>query len=296
MNGTLLVALPGVLVAAGLAGLILLYAPRAVRADDALQRLVESSVTTQATAAAPRTRWDRVGGWLSMHLPAVKFIGPPTRDLDLLEVPVSRFYARKLQYALMGLFTPAVVTVVFQLLFGIQFPLPLLVSPILALVMWMNPDAQVRARAAAARREFTRFVSVYLKLVSVALLGNTTADSALSNAASVSDSWVFKRIRREYAQAELTRTSKWDAIERLGTQIEINSLVELGRTMRLSEARIGLREQLIAADEKLRTLVADDNKAAAARVVRRANLPVFLTLFPVIILAVLPAIYSLITL
>ena len=128
------------------------------------------------------------------------------------------------------------------------------------------------------------------------LLGNTTADRALTDAAAVSDSWVFKRIRREYAQAELTRTPKWDAIERLGQQTEINSLIELGRTMRLSEAHIGLRDQLIAADEKLRTLVADDNKAAAARTVARATWPVFLTLFPVIILAILPSIYSLITL
>jgi hypothetical protein len=285
-------ALPGVLVAAGVAGLMLILAPRTVRADDALQRLVESSVVTQS-AAVPLSPWERAGSWLSLHLPGVKFIGPPTRDLDLLDIPVSRFYARKLQYALMGLIAPVFVAIIFQLLFQQPFPLPLLVSPLLGIVMWMNPDAQVRSRAAAARREFTKFVSIYLKLVAVALLGNTTPDRALTTAASVSDSWVFKRIRREFAQAELTRTSKWDAIERLGTQVEIPSLVELGRTMRLSEARVGLRDQLIAADEKLRTLVADQNKAAAERVTRRATLPVFLTLFPVIILGMLPAVFTL---
>ena len=39
----------------------------------------------------------------------------------------------------------------------------------------------------------------------MALLGNTTPDTALSETATLSDSWVFKRIRREYAAADLTR-------------------------------------------------------------------------------------------
>lgn len=171
-----------------------------------------------------------------------------------------------------------------------------MVSPFFAIIMWMITDGQIKARAAAARREFTRFVSVYLKLVAVALLGNTTADSALTDAASVSDTWVFRRIRREYAQADLTRTTKWDAIERLGSQIEIPTLIELGRTMRLSEARVGLRDQLLATDENLRSVVAAADKSAAEKITKRSHLPVYMTLFPILLIVLLPPIYSLFTL
>src|SRR5690606_30842077 len=170
MNPTLLAAIPGLLVGGGLALALLVLAPRTVRTGDALVRLGEAAVTP-TISSPPLSRWDRIGSWLSQNLPQVKFLAPPTRDLDLLEIPVSRFFARKFQLAILGLFAPVVLSLLAQVFTGQPFPLPLLVSPVLALIMWLMPDGQVKARAAAARREFTRFVSVYLKLVAVALLG-----------------------------------------------------------------------------------------------------------------------------
>lgn len=295
MNPTLIATIPGLLVAGGLAIMMFVLAPRTVRAGDALIRLGQAAVTP-VVAAGPLSLWDRAGSWLSQHLPQVKFLAPPVRDLDLLEISVSRFYARKLQLALLGFFAPVILALFVQIITGRPFALPLVVSPFFAFIMWMITDGQIKARAAAARREFTRFVSVYLKLVAVALLGNTTADSALTDAASVSDTWVFRRIRREYAQADLTRTTKWDAIERLGSQIEIPTLIELGRTMRLSEARVGLRDQLLATDENLRSVVAAADKSAAEKITKRSHLPVYMTLFPILLIVLLPPIYSLFTL
>lgn len=292
MSSILLSAIPGLLIAGAFALLLLRFAPRTVRTGDALIRLGEAAVAP-STHISPSSAWDRVGGWLSRNLPPVKLLIAPTRDLDLLEIPASQFYARKAQMALVGLFAPLVLSLAVQLLTGLTCPPLVIVSPILALTMWTSVDAQIKARAAAARREFTRFVSIYLKLVAVALLGSTTADTALSDAATVSDTWVFQRIRREYAQAELTRTTKWDAIERLGTQIEIPSLVELGRTMRLAEARVGLRDQLLATDEKLRTLVGAADRAAAEKVTRQSQVPVYLTLLPIIVIVMLPPLISL---
>ncbi len=292
MTSPLIQALPGLLIAAALALAILHLAPRTVHVGDTLARLGEAAVLP-ATVVAPLSRWDRVGSWLSQHLPQVKFLAAPVRDLDLLEIPVSKFYGRKFQLALLGLFVPLGISLLMQLLTGQGLTLPVLASPLIAFVLWLTPDNQVRARAAAARREFTRFVSVYLKLVAVALLGQTTADSALKDAASVSDTWVFRRIRREFTQAELTRTSKWDAIERLGTEIEIPSLIELGRTMRLSEARVSLRDQLLATDDKLRTMIATADRDAAAKITSKSKTPVFLTLIPVLLLVMLPPISSL---
>ncbi|MDZ5146342.1 hypothetical protein [Microbacterium testaceum] len=294
MNPVLVAVIPGLIVGLGLALLTLFLAPQTVRAGDALTRLGEASITAYVTPG-PLSRWDRVGSWLAQHLPQIKFLAPPTRDLDLLEIPVSQFYASKAKAALFGFFTPLVLTLGTQLITGQPAFLPLALSPLLAAILWFSVDSSVKSRAGKARREFTRFIGVYLQMVAVALLGTTTADSALSEAASVSDSWVFQRIRREYAAADLTRTSKWDAIERLGVQLDIPSMVELGRTMRLSEARVGLRDQLIASADKLRNLVAGAERAEAEKVTKASTVPVFLTLFPVILITILPPIFNLLT-
>lgn len=292
MNPTLIAVLLSLVIGIALAVPLYVYAPQSVRASDALTRLGEAAVVTSPRSAS-LSRWERIGSWTAHHMPQVRYLGAPTRDLDLLEIPVSRFYASKIKSALFGFFVPLIFAGLIQLLTGQPFLMPLALAPLLALVMWTTVDSQVRAKAAAARREFTRFISVYLQLVAVALLGNTTADSALNDAASLSDSWVFQRIRREYAAADLTRTSKWDAIESLGTQLDIPAMGELGRTMRLSEARVGLRDQLIASADKLRDLAAADDLAAAEKVTRNASYPVYATLLPLILLLMIPPIFSL---
>ena len=285
----LLVLLPGLLFGIGLAMLIVMFAPRTVRVDAALSRLGEAAVTVAGPAATP-SRWDQIGGWVEQHIPPLKFLAPPTRDLDLLQIPVSTFYARKLQYALIGFALPILIPAVFLALTGATLLLPLILCPIFALVAWFLPDRNVNARAKAARREFTRFVAVYLQLVGVSLLGNKTADAALSDAASVSDTWVFRRIRQEYAAADLTSTSKWDALERLGSHLDVPALADLGRTLRLAEANVALREQLLAASSKLRIIVSSADRETAERATASINVPGFLTLIPALSLVMVPPI------
>ena len=209
-----------------------------------------------------------------------------TDQTDPPEIPVSRFYAQKIQSAALGFFAPLMIPIFFQLALGFFFPLPLIASPVVAAVMWTIPDSSVRTRARQAEREFTRFVTVYLELVAVALLGNTTAGQRLTSAASVSDSWVFRRIRREYQLADLTRTSKWDALERLGDTIGVPALIDMSRMMRMAEARVGVRNQLRAACDKLRAQLAADDTAMAERVTSRMDIPVMLTLAPILAIVI----------
>ena len=294
MNPVLLATIPGLIAGAGLALLLLNYAPRTIRAGDALTRLGEVSIPN-ATPAKALAGWDKAGAWVSRRAPGIPFFTAPTAELDLLEIPVAQFYADKLKMAAIGFCIPLGFAALLQIA-GLSFPLPLLFCPILAFVFWIIPDSSVRTKAKEARREFTRFVTVYLQLVAVALLGNTTADAALMSAASVSDSWVFRRIRREYQAAELTRTSKWDALERLGVSVGVPALIDMARTMRLSEARVGLRAQLLPACDMLRAQVAASDKDAAERVTSKMDIPVFCTLIPIMALMIVPSVLQLTTL
>lgn len=294
MSPVIIAFLPGGFVGAGLGMLLFATSPRLIRAGDALDRLGDLN-PTPATGAAAGTRWDRIGAWAQQHAPHLPGFTAPTKQLDLLQMPVGRFYAQKIQYAALGLFAPLLIPILFQLTIGFFFPLPLILSPVLAVIMWTIPDSTVRTRAKHAQREFTRFVTIYLELVAVALLGNTTADSALTSAASVSDSWAFARIRREYQLADLTRTSKWDALDRLGHDIEVPALSDMSRMLRMAEARVGLREQLRAACNKVRAQLAVDDQAAAERVTSRMDIPVMLTLAPILAIVITPTLLQLAT-
>jgi hypothetical protein len=294
MNAALMGFLPGALIGLGLAVFVVLYAPRTIQSADALGRLGAVAVFDDEVTIG-KGRDERIGGWIHRHMPNVPLLLPPMKQLDLLEVSVSTYYATKLVYAIAGLVSPLLISISFQLL-GLPAIFPLILSPVFALILWFAPDSMYRAKARQRQREFTRFVTVYLELVAVALLGQTTPDNALSAATKVSDTWVFKRIRREYALAELTRTSKWDALARLSDAIEVPALGEMARMLRLSEAKVAVRDQLRAACDKLRAQVATEDSRVATRVTGRMRLPIFLMMIPIFVLALTPAVLQLVTL
>lgn len=281
--------IPGLIFGAGIAILIWLYAPRTVRADYALARLGEVATITPTASPTTTNKWHRAGGWVAHRAPQIRYFTAPTRDLDLLDIPVPVFYAAKLRYALTGLLLPLILPLLLQLVTGQLQTLPVLLSPIVAAICWTLPDGMVAKQAAAARREFTRFVAVYLELVSVALLGRTTAEAALIDAATVSDSWVFRRIRSELALADLTRTTKWDALEQLGETVGVDEMVGMARTMRQADAQIGLRDQLESRLSLLRAQIATNEKEDARRNAAKAEIPVYLTLIPPLLLLIVPA-------
>ncbi|MFT4284330.1 MAG: hypothetical protein QM598_05790 [Protaetiibacter sp.] len=296
MNPQLLAFIPGALIAAGFAVLLVMAAPRRLRVADALSRhdAIELELADEP-AAAPGSRSDRIGNWLYARSGGIPGFTAPTRLLDLLEISPAAYYYRKLVYALFGLLAPAVLTLLLSALTGQAVVLPLILSPLLALAFWFIPDGQIRTLAVARKREFTRFVTVYLELVAVALLGNSTPDQALSSAANVADSWVFQRIRREYRLADLTRISKWQALERLGDAVDVPALGEMARVMRMSDAQVGVRDQLRAACDKLRAQVTVDDATEAERVSGRLQVPVMLTLIPLLALVMIPTVLNLLT-
>ncbi|CAM5534560.1 hypothetical protein [Leifsonia shinshuensis] len=295
MSPSLLLAVCGSILGLGVAVLLAGFMPRTIRAGDALDRLGQTA--TGAVLGAPTTEKKnnsaRMGEWIHRHTPDIPGFTVPKKQLDLIQLPVERFYAQKFEYAVIGLIAPLVLPILLQVLLGITFTLPLLLSPVFAFIMWTIPEQNVRARAKAAQREFTRFVATYLELVAVALMGNATADSALQSAANLSDSWVFRRIRREYRIADLTRVSKWTALEDLGETVGVPALTEMARMLRQAEARIGLRDQLRAACNKLRAQSASDDREAAQAVTSRMDFPIYLSLIPIMMLVLVPTILQL---
>lgn len=296
MNPTLVAFIPGACLGLAFALLLLRIAPHAPRAADVLDRLdIRHIPATPSLVSVHGTRRQRVGSWIAAHVPNLPGFTAPTAALDLLDIEPADFYARKAVLATVGLLAPATLAGLTTLLAGTVVVLPLLAAPLVALACWFQPDVQVRTMVTARRREFTRFVTTYLELVAVALLGNTTADAALTSAAAVSDSWVFQRIRREYRLADATRVSKWQALERLSDTTGVSAIGEMARVMRLAEAHISIRDQLRAACDKLRAQVVTDDALEAERTSARMQAPIVLTILPVLALILIPTVLQLTT-
>lgn len=296
MNPTLVTFIPGACLGLAVALLLLRAAPHAPRAADVLDRLDIRHIPATATlVSAHGTRRQRIGSWIAAAMPNLPGFTAPTAALDLLDIEPADFYARKAILATAGLLAPATLAGLTTLLTGTAVVLPLLAAPLVAVACWFQPDVQVKKMVTARRREFTRFVTTYLELVAVALLGNTTADAALTSAAAVSDSWVFQRIRREYRLADATRVSKWQALERLSDSTGVSALGEMARVMRLAEAHISIRDQLRAACDKLRAQVVTDDALEAERTSARMQAPIVLTILPVLALILIPTVLQLTT-
>lgn len=299
MSALLAAFIPGALI--GLAAAILLarLAPRTQRAGDALARL-DTDARRRRGAAPPAgkgtTRATRIGSWLAAHSAdpdtsaAVRIPGftTPKKDLELIEMSEADFYWRKFAYALTGLFSPVALSAVVFPALGVAAALPLALCPVMALIFWMVPDGTARALARGRRHEFVRFATVYLELVAVAILGESTADSALTKAARVSDSWVFERIQREFYLAELAHASKWQALERLGKSVDVPALGEMARMMRMADNDVGVRKQLRASCSNLRKQLVTEDAMRAEAATNSMQGPLFAMIVPILFLVLIP--------
>lgn len=229
---------------------------------DALARLDPS------TAPEPRAEGDgepgvqdRLGAWLERRVPAAG-VGASSKDLDLLGVSRASFLGQRALYAVIGLLFPACFTLVMAMLgIGLPVTVPAVGGLLLSGALSFVPVVEVRRRAGAAREDFARAVASYMDLVALDKRAGAGTSAALVGAANVGDSWVFRRIRATILEAELGGTSPWDALTRLGQEVGVPALADLGDIMRLSGVEgVGVygalrgraaatRDQLLAADQ-----------------------------------------------
>jgi|LSQX01.1.fsa_nt_gb Flp pilus assembly protein TadB len=227
--------LSGVLVGAGLAAALLAVAPTRPALGEFLGHLSPSSRLSRAIPVEVSDYTDRVGVWLVRHVPLSRWIKPPTKDLDLLQIPLHRFYADKAAHAAVGLVFPLLFGVVAAVLhIPIPFVIPAAASLVAAAALSFLPDVNVKRRAAAARVEFAHALTAYLDLVAIARNSGAQTRQAMEVAAANGDSWAFVRIREALLDSKFSGRNPWDALRDLSESLEVTGLADLADIMRLS--------------------------------------------------------------
>jgi Flp pilus assembly protein TadB len=260
MNTVLFTCLVGGLVGLGVFALVRALTPSrrsavsTVAQIDALRATGATTGSSQGAVAADGVR-GRIGervaalyrqqGWEMRSLRA---------DLAVLDRSWEAFLATKLLLGAAGLvFGPFLFAVVWEVGFGLNPIIPVWLALIFAAVFFLLPDLEVRRDAADKRKDLRRVVGAYLDLVSMNLAGGRGLPEALMAAAEISDGWALMRIRNCLGDARITGTSQWVALGRLGDELGIEELQDLGVTLALvADDGAKVRESLASRAETMR--------------------------------------------
>lgn len=190
-----------------------------------------------ALTGGPLARWThRTATWFAAAYPGVSS-GPVARalrldqrrhDLAVLEESVEVLLVRRAGCALLGLVLPpllALVAAAFGAPVGAGLPATATAGVVLAALLSLAPDVDVRRRAALARQELRRAVCAVLDLAALERAADAGPVEAVERAAAISDTPAFVRIRRALTRAQLDGATPWHGLRDLA---DATGVVELG--------------------------------------------------------------------
>ncbi|WP_030174797.1 type II secretion system F family protein [Spirillospora albida] len=155
-------------------------------------------------------------------------------DLALTERSLEAFLATKfLLPAAALLFIPLIVAYFAVLGLGSSVQIPAWLCVLFAVLFFFFPDMQLKQEAQARRQDFRHVVGAFLDLVSMNLAGGRGVPEALMTAANVGEGWAMHRIRDALANARITGQTPWQALGRLGDELDIAELRDLAGALAL---------------------------------------------------------------
>lgn len=263
-----LFVVPGALIALGLVAAVLAFRPQHPRLADALGAL---EVAPPAAAVPTAAGIDRVGAWW-VKARRVVADGARERQLTLSGRTLTRHYALKVVGALVGLALPIVVGAVLWVAMDVPPTVPLLASLIGAVLGFLVPDLQLRREQRGVGEDAAEALLTYFDLVTLERLANRSAIQSLHAAAELSDTPVFRSIRRVLERARLEQRAPYGDLKVLARELDLPALADLADVMRLDESGASLSQTLRARVRELRDAHLTQAKVAATELSERMTL------------------------
>ncbi|ACZ29874.1 type II secretion system protein [Xylanimonas cellulosilytica DSM 15894] len=274
--GLLTAMLAGALLCGGLAALVMrLFPAQHVALDDAFARITPTTATASAAPSADVTRKDRFGAWALRTMPPALWVRTPVRELALLQIPVTRFYADKLIVAGLGLIAVPAATALYAAM-GLRLPvtIPAVASLALAALLFFTPNAAVARDAKQARGQFRRALALYLDLVAVERRSGAGVRPAMEAAADVADSWVFRRLGEVLRRTQWSGQPPWDALEQMADELGLPELKDFADIVGLSATQgAAAYDHLRARSAALRSAILSEDLTAANNIGERMAIP-----------------------
>lgn len=217
-------------------------------------------------------------------------------DLAILGKNATTHSAEKISMGIAGLLLPTLLTM-FLIAAKIQVPLaiPAGFAILFGVAAFFGPDLEVRSQAARARMQFEKVLHAYLVNVALERRANLGIVQAMSEAATVGDSWALRRIRAALLASQMSNTTPWQALEELGTELGVRHLVEAAQTLRsASEEGTAVFQRLTAQADSLGDAVLTEERAAANARSERMVVPVTCMGIVIMVMMAYPSVIELI--
>jgi Flp pilus assembly protein TadB len=237
-------------------------------AFDAARRKGEADPSRRAGSTAERVTGlrARVGRSLAGFYEARGWQQRSVRaDLTLLDRSFETFLATKFLLSTAAIvFIPILVAYFAILGLNVVVGVPVWLGIFFALIFFLLPDMQLRQEAASRRRDFRHAVSAFLDLVAMNLAGGRGVPEALMTAANVGDGWAVRRIRDALSNARITGITPWQALGRLGEDVNVDELRDLSAALALvADDGAKVRQSLAARAASMRSRELSDIEGKA---------------------------------
>jgi tight adherence protein C len=157
---------------------------------------------------------------------------------------------------------------------GLAPAVPILLAIVATPVGACLPVAELLSRARDRRRHVRIVLGSFVDLVVLSLAGGVGVEGALMAASQVSEDWAARRMARSLSLARDRGLSPWEALARLGEEIDVPDLVELATTLELAGTEgARIRQSLSSRAVSLRRHEQADAESAANAVTERLFLP-----------------------
>jgi hypothetical protein len=292
MNGTQLMILSGVLVMAGVTGLVWWLSPALPDLADALDRISPRPARRLPATVQTGGAGERVGLWVIRRLPGISWLRTPTKDLLVLRKSVASYYGDKVAFVGLAVIGIPLAAWVFSFSFQLPLTVPAVATVAGAVGAWFLPDLNVRQGAARARVQFRRALGSYVDLVALERQGGGSGSrQAMELAAEVADCWPFRRISEELACSRFSGQQPWDALHHLADDLGIPDLDDLADIMRLcGEEGAPVYDTLRARAAATRHALLAADQTKANEIAERMFVPASLTAMVFLAIVILPAI------
>jgi tight adherence protein C len=261
------VTLSGILLAAGMACLVVAFGRSTPRLDAALERIGadDTDCVPLRDIGPVDSRSERLGALIYRAVP-IFLSGRQHRALRLQDKSIAEFYADKAVMAIIGAVLPGLAGCGFVYLTGHLSPIPVIAVVVGALSGFFVPDLLLRRKVHNVWVGATEALLVYIDLVTLERLTNASATQALQNAAALSDVPLFVHIRTALERARLEQQSPYAELRRLSDQLQLPELADIADVMQLDETGAALSGTLRARVRELRDahLTREQIKASAA--------------------------------
>jgi Flp pilus assembly protein TadB len=118
---------------------------------------------------------------------------------------------------------------------------------------WVATDQQLKRAATQRRTDFDNALVTWLGLVTILIAGGAGLQQALTDAANQGDGWAFQLLRRTLQTATLRSANPWDQLRDVGSEHDLQSLVDVSATMQLAgHAGAHVRQSLLTKARSLR--------------------------------------------